>query len=151
MTFHLWSFLLTRRPCTASMIPRTRTNQRACCDFLQGPSSSAAGHLQSDKMKNSLKLKEQRATLVEELQAAVDLATSEDRDFTEAEETRQNEIHAEVKALDGKISKAEETEKIFSAMQRPRLQLAVAKELKEVRKSRSISKAMSDIINKGGA
>ena len=64
-------------------------------------------------MKNSLKLKEQRATLVEELQAAVDLATSEDRDFTEAEETRQNEIHAEVNALDGKISKAEETEKIL--------------------------------------
>lgn len=64
-------------------------------------------------MKNSLKLKEQRATLVEELQAAVNLATSEDRDFTEAEETRQNEIHAEVNALDGKISKAEETEKIL--------------------------------------
>lgn len=64
-------------------------------------------------MKNSLKLKEQRATLVEELQAAVDLATSEDRDFTEAEESRQNEIHAEVNALDGKISKAEETEKIL--------------------------------------
>ena len=64
-------------------------------------------------MKNSLKLKEQRATLVEELQAAVDLATSEDRDFTEAEETRQNEIHAEVNALDGKITKAEETEKIL--------------------------------------
>ena len=51
--------------------------------------------------------------MVEELQAAVDLATSEDRDFTEAEESRQNEIHAEVNALDGKISKAEETEKIL--------------------------------------
>ena len=69
-------------------------------------------------MKNSLKLKEQRATLVEELQAAVDLATSEERDFTEAEESRQAEIHAEVNALDGKITKAEETEQIFSAMQR---------------------------------
>ena len=64
-------------------------------------------------MKNSLKLKEQRATLVEELQASVNLATSEERDFTEAEETRQNEIHEEVKSLDGKINKAQETEKIL--------------------------------------
>ena len=64
-------------------------------------------------MKNSLKMKEQRATLVEELQAAVDLATSEERDFTEAEETRQAEIHDEVKTLDGKITKAEETESIL--------------------------------------
>ena len=29
-------------------------------------------------------MKEQRATLVEELQASVDLATTEERDFTEA-------------------------------------------------------------------
>ena len=64
-------------------------------------------------MKNSLKMKEQRATLVEELQASVDLATAEDRDFTEAEEARQEAIHAEVKALDQKITKAEETEKIL--------------------------------------
>ena len=102
-------------------------------------------------MKNSLKLKEQRATLVEELQAAVDLATSEERDFTEAEETRQAEIHEEVKALDGKITKAEETEQILlrnAAVAAPAA--AEAKELKEVRKRFSISKAMSDIINKGG-
>ena len=86
-------------------------------------------------MKNSLKLKEQRATLVEELQAAVDLATSEERDFTEAEETRQAEIHEEVKALDGKITKAEETEQILlrnAAVAAPAA--AEAKELKEVRK-----------------
>ena len=102
-------------------------------------------------MKNSLKLKEQRATLVEELQAAVDLATSEERDFTEAEETRQAEIHEEVKALDGKISKAEETEQILlrnAAVAAPAA--AEAKEVKEVRQRFSISKAMSDIINKGG-
>ena len=102
-------------------------------------------------MKNSLKLKEQRATLVEELQAAVDLATSEERDFTEAEETRQAEIHEEVKALDGKITKAEETEQILlrnAAVAAPAA--AEAKEVKEVRQRFSISKAMSDIINKGG-
>ena len=50
---------------------------------------------------------------MEELQAAVHLSYFCDRDFTEAEESRQNEIHAEVNALDGKISKAEETEKIL--------------------------------------
>ena len=50
MTFHLWSFLPTRGH-SQHTIPRTRTNQRACCDFLQESSSSAAGHLQSDKMK----------------------------------------------------------------------------------------------------
>jgi len=102
-------------------------------------------------MKNSLKLKEQRATLVEELQAAVDLATSEERDFTEAEETRQSAIHEEVKALDGKISKAEETEQILlrnAAVAAPAA--AEAKEVNEVRKRFSITKAMSDIINNGG-
>ena len=102
-------------------------------------------------MKNSLKLKEQRATLVEELQATVDLSSSEDRDFTEAEETRQAEIHEEVKALDGKISKAEETEQILlrnAAVAAPAA--AEAKEIKQVRQRFSISKAMSDIINKGG-
>lgn len=101
-------------------------------------------------MKNSLKLKEQRATLVEELQAAVDLATSEDRDFTEAEETRQAEIHEEVKALDGKITKAEETEQILlrnAAVVAPAA--AEAKEKQEVRGRFSISKAISDIVNKG--
>lgn len=101
-------------------------------------------------MKNSLKLKEQRATLVEELQAAVDLATSEDRDFTEAEETRQAEIHEEVKALDGKITKAEETEQILlrnAAVEAPAA--AEAKEINEVRGRFSISKAISDIVNKG--
>ena len=102
-------------------------------------------------MKNSLKMKEQRATLVEELQATVDLATSEERDFTEAEEARQSEIHSEVKSLDEKIAKAEETEKILlrnAAVAAPAA--SEAKEVKEVRKRFSITKAMSDIINKGG-
>lgn len=64
-------------------------------------------------MKNSLKLKEQRAALVEELQGLVDLATSEERDFTEQEEARQGDIHNEVNSLDAKIEAAEKTEKVL--------------------------------------
>lgn len=64
-------------------------------------------------MKNSLKLKEQRAALVEELQGLVNLATAEERDFTEKEEARQGEIHSEVTSLDGKIQAAEKTEKVL--------------------------------------
>ena len=102
-------------------------------------------------MKNSLKMKEQRATLVEELQAAVDLATSEERDFTEAEETRQAEIHDEVKTLDGKITKAEETESILlrNVAAAAPASKSQEKEVQEVRKSFSMSKAISDIVNKG--
>ena len=51
-------------------------------------------------MKHSLKLKEQRASLVEELQKIVDLAEAEERDFNTEEEVRQGEIHTEVNTLD---------------------------------------------------
>lgn len=102
-------------------------------------------------MKNSLKLKEQRAGLVEELQKLVDLATTEDRDFTEQEESRQGEIHTEVKNLDDKIARAEETEQVLlrniSEVAAPAQ--AEAKEVKEVRGRFSISKAINDIVAKG--
>lgn len=64
-------------------------------------------------MKNSLKLKEQRAALVEELQGLVNQATAEERDFTEQEEARQGDIHNEVNSLDNKIEAAEKTEKVL--------------------------------------
>lgn len=101
-------------------------------------------------MKNSLKLKEQRASLVEELQATVDLATTEERDFNEEEEARQAEIHESVKALDNKIAKAEETEQILLrnvAGTAP--STSEAKEKEQVRGRFSISKAISDIVNTG--
>ena len=100
-------------------------------------------------MKNSLKMKEQRATLVEELQASVDLATTEERDFTEAEESRQGEIHTEVQALDGKITKAEETESILLRNVAGSAPVSEKKEKQQIRGAFSISKAISDIVNTG--
>jgi HK97 family phage major capsid protein len=101
-------------------------------------------------MKNSLKLKEQRAALVEELQATVDLATTEERDFNEEEETRQAEIHESVKELDNKIAKAEETEQILLRnVAGTAVSTSEAKEKEEVRGRFSISKAISDIVNTG--
>ena len=100
-------------------------------------------------MKNSLKMKEQRATLVEELQASVDLATAEERDFTEAEESRQGEIHTEVQALDGKITKAEETESILLRNVAGSAPVSEKKEKQQIRGAFSISKAISDIVNTG--
>ena len=87
---------------------------------------------------------------MEELQAAVDLATTEERDFNEEEETRQEEIHESVKALDNKIAKAEETEEILLRnVAGAAVGASEAKEKAEVRGSFSISKAISDIVNTG--
>ena len=94
-------------------------------------------------------MKEQRATLVEELQASVDLATAEERDFTEAEESRQGEIHTEVQALDGKITKAEETESILLRNVAGSAPVSEKKEKQQIRGAFSISKAISDIVNTG--
>ena len=94
-------------------------------------------------------MKEQRATLVEELQASVDLATTEERDFTEAEESRQGEIHTEVQALDGKITKAEETESILLRNVAGSAPVSEKKEKQQIRGAFSISKAISDIVNTG--
>ena len=88
--------------------------------------------------------------MVEELQAAVDLATAEERDFTEEEEARQAEIHGSVTELDQKIEKAEETEKILlRSVAGSAPSTSEAKDKEEVRGRFSISKAISDIVNKG--
>lgn len=102
-------------------------------------------------MKHSLKLKEQRASLVEELQKIVDLAEAEERDFNTEEEARQGEIHAEVNTLDEKIVQAEKTEEVLlrNVAEVAAPAAAEKKEVEKIRGRFSISKAISDIVNKG--
>jgi hypothetical protein len=64
-------------------------------------------------MKNSLKFKEERASHVAELEALVETAKSESRDFTETEESRQAELNTSIYSLDDKIAQAEKTEEIM--------------------------------------
>jgi HK97 family phage major capsid protein len=64
-------------------------------------------------MKNSLKFKEERASHVAELEALVETAKSESRDFTETEESRQAELNTSIYSLDDKIAQSEKTEEIM--------------------------------------
>ena len=102
-------------------------------------------------MKHSLKLKEQRAQLVDELQKIVDLAGAEERDFNTEEEARQGEIHTEVNTLDEKIVQATKTEEVLlrNVAEVAAPAAAEKKEVEEIRGRFSISKAISDIVNKG--
>ena len=72
--------------------------------------------------------------MVEELQAAVDLATTEER-LQRGRRDRQAEIHESVKALDNKIAKAEETEEILLRNAGAAVGASEAKEKAEVREA----------------
>ena len=60
MTFHLWSSAY--QEATASIRSQEQEPTKEPAVTSSWIELKAAGHLQSDKMKNSLKLKEQRAT-----------------------------------------------------------------------------------------
>lgn len=65
-------------------------------------------------MKTSLKLKEERASLISDLEALVDTAKTEEREFTEQEEARQSDLNESIFSLDEKIANAEKTEAIMA-------------------------------------
>ena len=58
---------------------------------------------------------EERGALVEELETLLNSATTEDRDFSEDENTRQDAIHSEVADLDTEIKRAKSNEAMFTA------------------------------------
>ena len=100
-------------------------------------------------MKTSLKLKEERASLISELEALVETAKSESRDFTEAEETRQGEISEAVYKLDEQITRSEKSEEILL---RNLASEASASETREMEKSAgeySLQKAINE-FRQGG-
>jgi hypothetical protein len=65
-------------------------------------------------MKQSIALKEERASLITELEGLVNTASTEEREFTETEETRQGDLNESIYALDAKIAKAEKSEQILA-------------------------------------
>ena len=65
-------------------------------------------------MKHSIALKEERASLITELEDLVNVASTEEREFTEDEETRKGDLNESIYALDAKITKAEKSEQILA-------------------------------------
>ena len=98
---------------------------------------------------NSINLKENRAELVETMEAILDTAKSEDRDLTEEESNSWEGFDTEIKALDKKIAIAERQEQLNKSiavnMSVQTDQEAANKEMK----SWSLFKAVKD-IQKGG-
>ena len=101
-------------------------------------------------MKNSKKLMEERGGLVEELEMLLDTVATEDRDFSEDENVRQDAIHKEVAELDTEIQRAKTNEAMFAAVAVEAVGQSEQKEQTQMRKKFSMSKAISDIVNKGG-
>ena len=65
-------------------------------------------------MKTSNKLMEERGALVEELENILDTVASDERDFTDTENERQDEIHAKIVDLDDAIQRAKNNEAVFT-------------------------------------
>ena len=66
-------------------------------------------------MKNSTKLMEQRGALVEELETLLNSVASEERDFTEEENEKQDSFHEQIADLDNAIQRAKNNEAVFAA------------------------------------
>ena len=98
---------------------------------------------------NSINLKENRAELVETMEAILDAAKSEDRDLTDDEQNSWDGFDTEIKALDKKIAIAERQEQLNKSiavnMSVQTDQEAAQKEMK----SWSLFQAVRD-IQKGG-
>lgn len=92
---------------------------------------------------------EQRGALVEELESLINAVTTEERDFTEVENTRQDEIHAEVETLDNAIKRAKSNEQVFAVAAGNVASKSEEKEIQEIRGKFRLTKAISDIVNKG--
>ena len=93
---------------------------------------------------------EERGALVEELEMLLDTVATEDRDFSEDENVRQDAIHKEVAELDTEIQRAKTNEAMFAAVAVEAVGQSEQKEQTQMRKKFSMSKAISDIVNKGG-
>ena len=57
---------------------------------------------------------EERGALVEELETLLDNVASDERDFTDTENERQDEIHAKIVDLDDSIQRAKNNEAVFA-------------------------------------
>lgn len=94
-------------------------------------------------MKTSLMLKEERASLISDLEALVDSAKTEEREFTEQEEARQADLNESIYSLDEKITKAEKTEAIMARSMAGEASKSEEREMDNVAKEYSLQNAVT--------
>ena len=85
---------------------------------------------------NSFKLKEERATMVENMEAILNLAKSEERDITEDEQGQWDGFNTEIENIDKKIAIAERQEELNKSIA---ANISAAKPTKEVKELRNYS------------
>ena len=98
-------------------------------------------------MKTSLSLKEERASLITELESIVNAAQTEDREFTESEESRQADLNETIFDLDKKIESAEKTEQILARNLAGEASKSEEREMTEHAKEYSFRDAVNMALN----
>mgnify|MGYP003146747305 FL=1 len=82
---------------------------------------------------NSFKLKEERASIVENMEAIINLAASEDRDITEEEQKEWDGFNTEIESIDKKITIAERQEELNKSIAANVSATKPTKQVKELR------------------
>jgi len=100
-------------------------------------------------MKQSIALKEERASLITELEGIVNAAQTEDREFTESEESRQADLNESIFALDSKIESAEKTEQILARNLAGQASKSEEREMEQHAKEYSLRDAINQLVNGG--
>lgn len=100
-------------------------------------------------MKTSLMLKEERASLISDLEALVDTAKTEEREFTQDEESRQADLNESIYALDAKIANAEKTETIMARSMAGEASKSEEREMEQHAKEYSLRDAVNQFRTAG--
>lgn len=100
-------------------------------------------------MKTSLSLKEERASLITELEGIVNAAQAEDREFTESEESRQADLNETIFDLDKKIESAEKTEQILARNLAGAASKSEEREMEQHAKEYSLRDAVNQLVSGG--
>jgi len=85
---------------------------------------------------NSFKLKDERASIVENMEAIINLAKSEDRDITEDEQKEWDGFNTEIESIDKKITIAERQEELNKSIA---ANISASKPTKQVKELRDYS------------
>ena len=100
-------------------------------------------------MKTSLMLKEERASLISDLEALVDTAKNEEREFTQDEEARQADLNESIYSLDEKIANAEKTETIMARSMAGAASKSEEREMEQHAKEYSLRDAINQFRSNG--
>ena len=100
-------------------------------------------------MKHSIALKEERASLITELETLVHAAKTDDREFTQEEEARQADLNESIFDLDSKIESAEKTEKILARNLAGAASKSDEIEMEQHAKEYSLRDAVNQLVNGG--